>query len=243
MDEKLPPQTVKDKLIIFYYNLIPLVSLNIVWLLLTLPIITAIPALGALYYATNVLVHENSADWGVFWEGFKKYFWISYKWGLVSLAVLGLILLNIRFYGQFESIWAAIAQVLFLWIALLYFFLQLYTFPMIVEQKQKKLRIAVRNALVIFLSRPWKSIVLLVGSTLILTVSVVITPFLFVISMSLVTFWCNKSTIEAIKKLPRADKKPSEEINANVVDVTTPKDNENGKPGENEETDSTQVEQ
>jgi uncharacterized membrane protein YesL len=100
----------RERSIDLYYDLIALITVNVMWFALTLPIVTAIPALGALFYATNRLAHGYGADWRTFRDGFRAHFWLSWRWGLVSLVIFGILGGNLWFYARADAGWAVWAQ-------------------------------------------------------------------------------------------------------------------------------------
>ena len=67
---------------------IDLILVNVIWFLFSVPLITAVPALGGLFYATNRMAHGSTGDWRVFWQGFRENFRLSWRWGLVNAVVL-----------------------------------------------------------------------------------------------------------------------------------------------------------
>jgi uncharacterized membrane protein YesL len=132
-----------------YYNIAQLAILNVEWLVLTLLIVTAPPAAAGLFYTTNLMAKGYSVTWTTFFEGFRKYFWLSWKWGLTVL--FGFVILggNLYFYGLFEQTWANIVWGLFMGLILLWAILNSYTFPLLLEQTDVRIRTALRNSLVL----------------------------------------------------------------------------------------------
>ena len=106
-------KTFKDAILDAWDALIPLVGLNLIWFVLTLLVVTAIPAFGALYYATNRIAHGNPRILGPFLKGLGHNFGLSWKWGLLTLLVFGLLSLNVWFYGQFDGIGYLFSKVYF----------------------------------------------------------------------------------------------------------------------------------
>ncbi|MBN1147768.1 MAG: DUF624 domain-containing protein [Anaerolineales bacterium] len=131
-----------------------LLVFNLLWLALTLPLVTAPPAIAGLYYATNQLAHEKEANWRTFLEGFRRYFWLSWRWMLANLLVAALVLANYLFYGRFQAQWGSAVQGVFLGLLFLWVLLQIYTFPLLLEQADQRLFTALRNSLVFYLRRP-----------------------------------------------------------------------------------------
>ena len=56
-------QTFRDRLIDAYMAAIPLITLNLLLFILSLPLITLIPAIGALFYAPRPMDHGKTSVW------------------------------------------------------------------------------------------------------------------------------------------------------------------------------------
>lgn len=192
-------QSLRDRLADSYLSLIPLISLNIIWFVCTVPLLTAIPATAALFYATNRLAHGGNADWRTFFEGFRVCFRRSWAWGLMNLLIGGGLVGYFFYFSQLQDnvgFWAraAVCVAAFLWLMI-----QLYTFPLLLEQEQPRLLQALRNSLVALLRRPLHS----VGYALLVVVVVVGTTFLLTpawvfITASLCAYLANRATLNAI---------------------------------------------
>jgi uncharacterized membrane protein YesL len=196
--------TFRESLINIYYDLVPLVSLNIIWFLLTLPIVTAFPAAAGLYYATNQLAHQKGAGWKTFFDGFRIHFWLSWRWGLLNAIILIVLVFNIKFYGQLEAEWSVWLRGVIIGLSILWGIIQLYTFPFLLEQKKQRLSTALRNSMVLLATRPapvlsvaFLSLVLVVLST------VIALPAWFFFTASLSVYLANKVVIDSVKKLQK----------------------------------------
>jgi uncharacterized membrane protein YesL len=192
-------RVLRDKLLDAYMASIPLIILNVVWFLVSLPIISLIPATAALFYATNRLAHHQSADWRTFLEGFRLYLWRSWLWGLLNIVIIAAALSNILFYSRTSADWAVWVRALVFLLTVLWLALQVYMLPLMMEQEKPDVRLALRNSAVIFLKRPlrtlaWLLVIGLVaaGSTLI------IQPAWIFITASLCAFLANQATLSAI---------------------------------------------
>jgi uncharacterized membrane protein YraQ (UPF0718 family) len=76
----------------------------------------------------------------------------------MNLIVLGVLATNVWFYGRYPAGWATWVQGGFLGLGLVWALLQIYTFPLLLEQRQRSLRMALRNSLVIYLKKPGLSL-------------------------------------------------------------------------------------
>ncbi len=185
-----------------YYDTIDLILINLTWFLCSVPLITAIPALGGLFHATNRLAHGSGGNWRVFWEGFRQHFWLSWRWGLINAAVFIVLGVSHEFYSQLEipalnwirwpiliagAIWAE---------------LQLFTFPLLLEQTDRRFLVATRNSAVMFLRCPGLALSALVPVLLIGAVSLLVfLPAWVVISASLCAYLANRAVVKTIERL------------------------------------------
>lgn len=193
---------IREALADAYYDSIPLITINLLWCLLTLPPITAPPAAAGLYYATNRLAHRRSANWRTFFEGFRAHFWLGWRWVLTNLLVLAVLLGDAWFYGRMGWGWGEWVQGFFVGLAILWGLLQIYTFPLLLEQQERRMLVAVRNSAVLYLRRPLFSIGLALVVILLIGLSTCLLPpcWLF-FTASLSAFLANRGTIVLIESL------------------------------------------
>lgn len=185
-----------------YYDSIPFIGINLLWFLLTLPLITAFPAMAGLYYATNRLAHGKSAGWGEFFEGFRNYFWVSWRWGLMNIFVIVVLVVNIWFYGQVKASWADFVRGTSLGLMVIWGSMQFYIFPFLIEQKDRRLKVAVRNTLVMSLRSPLRAFGLAIGvMALTLIAARYFAPALAIFLVSLSAYYANRTVIRTIDDL------------------------------------------
>jgi uncharacterized membrane protein YesL len=193
-------QKLRDRVTDTYLSLIPLISLNIIWFVCCVPLVTAIPSTAALFYATNRLAHGGNADWRTFFEGFRVCFRRSWGWGVLNVLVVVGLVSNFLFFSQqlqgVVRVWAgaAVIVVAFLWLSV-----QLYTFPLLLEQEQPRLLLALRNSLIALLKRPFRTFAFTLVVLAIAGVStLVLVPLWVFISASLCAYIANRATLVAI---------------------------------------------
>ncbi len=199
--EGYSPRTLKDLLWDTYYDLIPLIVANLLWVLLTLPVVTAFPAVAGLAYSANRVAKGKSVDWRTFFEGFKEYLGYSYKWGFLSLLAYALLYIAFSFYNAIEASWAVVLTGMMIGFIVLWTIIQLYTLPLVFEQVDKSIRMALRNSLVLFLKRPFPTFGLLLGILVIVAITIVIPPVAFVISPALISYFINKNMLKSLQLL------------------------------------------
>jgi len=180
-----------------------LVIVNILWVLLTVPVITAPAALAGAYYMTNLIAHRKPVSWRTFFEGFRQFFWLSWGWALANLLAGFIVYSNFVFYKQFSGNWVAYVQGIALGAGLLWLVLQVYIFPLLIEQEDRRLRIAIRNSVVLLVSSPGLALLLIVLLGLVAGLSLLLQVPLLIITVSFSTFlanWCALHALESVRK-------------------------------------------
>lgn len=178
------------------------------WILMSIPIVLASPAIGGLFYATNQLIHDKDGSFAVFWEGVKIYFWPSYRWGVLTIGVGFILIVNIWFYNNLEWSLAPYFQVAFIVLSAFWVTLQIYTFPFIIEQEEPSLKISLRNSFIATARFPLQSFGLIILIAAIVLVSTFIFPTLWiVISVSLIAYLSNRHTLSILEKLLALEQK------------------------------------
>lgn len=183
-------------------RLSPFVLLNFTWVVLSLPVITLIPATAGLYHATHLMVRHGDASMMDVWRGFRRYFWKSWLWAGLNILVFGILISNYLFYNGFSGRWTTWVRLTILLMAFFWLCLQLYTFPMLLFQEDKRLRTAVRNSYIAFILRPFFTI----GWTIILLIPAVLASLfafpawiIFLATLCLyVSNWATRRTLDAI---------------------------------------------
>lgn len=200
MPRRVDQGAFQDILIGAYYDLISLILVNIIWFLFTVPIITAIPALGGLYHATNRLAHQTPADWRTFWQGFREHFWLSWRWGLLNAAVFGVLGSSLWFYAHVDADWANWVYFVVLGMLIWWAILQLFTYPLLLEQSDRRLQVAVRNSLVMLLRRPLFTASAGAGIVALILFSVyIMRPAWIFITGSLCAYLANRAVLDTIR--------------------------------------------
>lgn len=191
----------RDSLYDAYINSISLITINIVWFMLMLPVITVFPALAGLYYATNHMAHDRTADWHTFFEGFRQNLWLSYRWGLMNLVAFVLLGSSVVFYAELQEPWAVLVRPVVMMFLIIWTLLQIYTFPLLLEQEDQRLITALRNSGVIWLKRPLFSLGTAVLLVLIAVISTILGPAWIFITGSLCAYLANRAVVGSIAQI------------------------------------------
>ncbi|HSQ26828.1 MAG TPA: DUF624 domain-containing protein [Anaerolineales bacterium] len=137
-----------------FHNFFDILVANVLWALLTIPLITAPPAAAGLYYTTNQLAHDRPVTWRTFFEGFRLYFWVSWRWALLNLLVLAILFSNLVFYTEQEGDIFFWVRAIFIAMVIIWLLIQTYTFPLLIEQTEQRTFLALRNSVGLFAFDP-----------------------------------------------------------------------------------------
>jgi uncharacterized membrane protein YesL len=179
-----------------------LVIVNVLWVLLTIPVLTAPGALAGAYYMTNLIAHRKPVTWRTFFEGFRQFFWLSWLWVLANILAGFIVYSNFKFYEQFNGSWVAYLQGFALGAGLLWLVLQIYVFPLLIEQEDRRLRIALRNSFILLVGSPGLALVLILLLVSVAALSIVLQVPWLIITVSFSTFlanWCVLQALEAVR--------------------------------------------
>jgi uncharacterized membrane protein YesL len=172
---------------LFWRHLGMLVLANILWLLLSLPIITWPAATAGLFYLVRRVVQEEldapaqDARLSDFWDGFRQYWLRSSALSVIDLVGLGVIAVALVFYGgstdePLRWLVGPIGLIGLAWITA-----QLYVYPLLLERAGSRPWEIMREALLMALGYPLSSLSLLL-TIVVLTIAAVALagPVLFV---------------------------------------------------------------
>jgi len=163
---------------LFWRHLGMLVVANILWLLLSLLIVTWPAATAGLFNLVRRVVQEEldtplqEARFADFWDGFRQYGLRGSVLSIIDLAGLGLIATALAFYGgstQEPLRWLVgpIGLIGLAWITA-----QLYVYPLLLERTGSRPWEIMREALLLALGYPLSSLSLLV-TVLVLAIAAV----------------------------------------------------------------------
>lgn len=188
----------------WWYDFALLMLMNIVTILLFFPIVTFPPALAGLWNVGNLSAQGRSISWADYFEGFRRYFLKAWGLALLNILVIVIVFTNVRFYtpeiapfeiGDTLSMWV---RGFFLAMGFLWLIVQLYPMATLLEQEDQRLRVALRNSAVLFITNPGFSIVL----ALLLLLVTIVSTFLvipWVAALALFAVVCNKAVLHLLK--------------------------------------------
>ena len=102
-------------------HVVALVGLNLIWVALCLPLVTAGPAtLAAYWWAARAVRDEKVEGFGEYFSALRRFFWRGLAWFLLWAIVLGLAWSNLAFWPTVTGpLFGAVIQMF--WFYLLYF--------------------------------------------------------------------------------------------------------------------------
>jgi uncharacterized membrane protein YesL len=183
------------------YSFGELMVINIFWVFLMLPIITIPPAFAGLYYATSQMVQNEPVTRQTFVEGFKRYFRASYGWFFSNVVVVGLLLFNIDLSIRLTQLsWLQFLSGVY-WVLLgSWMLLQIYTFPLLIQQEKPRLVLALRNSAILWFKHSIFSLLLSFAISVLVVISIYLFPLWFVISASLIAYITNLGVFYLLSK-------------------------------------------
>lgn len=185
-----------------FYHFFDLMLVNVLWAVLTVPLITAPAALAGLYYATNQLAHDRPISWRTFFHGFRQYFGIGLRWVLLNFFFLSVAVSNLIFYDQFEGTWVFWVQALFIALIILWLIFQTFTFPLLLELSSRRLLVSMRNTLILLARRPGLALgVALLGVLLAYISTRYVWIFWLLITASLNAYLANRTVIQVLGEI------------------------------------------
>jgi uncharacterized membrane protein YesL len=201
MAKKLPVplQVVAQALRDWWDDWVNTLLINLLWLLCWLTVILGPPATFGIYYVTNQLAHGQSLGLRGMIEGGKRYFFHSWLWMLLNLAVGFLLTVNLMFYQQFTSTWAELLRAFHVFLGLVWLMVQFYALPYLMEQERKHLGMALRNGLFTALAAPGYTTVVAGVAALIAALSVAVVAPLFLGGPCLIAALGNRAVRERVE--------------------------------------------
>lgn len=171
-------------------------ALGIVLVLISL--IPAPPATAALYYVTSFIAREKRIEFGYFWQGLKAYFWKSWAVAGVLLVIGAILVVDVFFYLRSSNTLFAIIGFLGIWALALWLVIQIYLFPLMIHQEDKRLGLILKNGSLLTLAYPFFALGILIGIALVTALSVVLIILLPTLWMPLVTLINNRALVSSL---------------------------------------------
>lgn len=159
------------------------------------------PGTAGVYFVTNRLANGDLLEISRFWEGFRRFFWRGWGLALLDVGAFALLLINVIFYWTLEGVAIKALSLVFGYMLLIWFAIQGYLFPLLIEMDQPVLRV-VRNALFLTLDNLGLTLGLLLVNLVLLAASgpwtaALALPFF---TLSLGSYAHNKVMVETVER-------------------------------------------
>lgn len=133
-----------------------LVLANLLWILLSIPVVTAPAAAAGLFHLARRLSRSEPIGLSSFFTGFRSHFWPAFKVGVAELAALLVLWVNIDFYSHLRggaTIPGMVLAAAMIWLAVLFALMHVHIFPMLAAG-ETSLRQLLRKSLLLVLDNP-----------------------------------------------------------------------------------------
>lgn len=137
-----------------YSALLPLVTINILWFLLSLTLILLPPATAALYEVALLSRKGQGPYLQTYLAAVRRWLIISWVWGIATLALAAVCLLAITFYGSTQHVVGTVLLTISLALAIFACLVQFYFWPYMVLQEKPRPLLALRNSAYTVLADP-----------------------------------------------------------------------------------------
>lgn len=137
-----------------YDELFLMLGLNLLQAICTLLVLPAPPVAAGLNVVANRMAREQRVNFDFFRQGFKEYFWKSYK--ILGFWAVIMFLLGINVYFYVQQVSGPFRYVGFLWMYLIVFWIGLLPFllPVMIEMEEPILWLVYRNTVLLLLRSP-----------------------------------------------------------------------------------------
>lgn len=149
---------------------------NILWFLLTLPIITAPAAWAGLVNLSRQAYLNHSVSLDDFWAGFRMNFRRGVVMAVLNILIIVINLFNLGTYRNLSDPVTLMLSGAWWFILVLWLAVQFYMWPLLYELKEPSLLGAMRNAVVMILLNPFFTLVVLVVVVLLVAISTFLFP-------------------------------------------------------------------
>jgi uncharacterized membrane protein YesL len=219
-----------------YDNLFPMVGMNLLWLLVSIPVVVVVtgilvlfqlpgtiafavallfamlapsPASIGVHLYANHLVKDERVEFELFWFGLR-HLW-SRSLALLAIGVAGATLLGVNLYFYLTNGTEILHYLAILWLygIILWAMMLMYMNPLLVEQENKSLKLIVRNAFVLCLDNLIPSVVILVVLVALSIVSIGITLLAALLTGSFVAVVETRAVVTYLEKYRSRATKPS----------------------------------
>ncbi len=149
---------------------------NLLWAVLSLPIITAPAAWAGLVRMSMVAHTTPTASIHDFWQGFRDNLRPGILLGLLNIVIIVVNVSNLQAYREQSGVLLVLLRMVWLLTLVLWFAVQFYSWPLYYQMEHPGIVAAMRNAVVMILVNPTFTLGLWLGVTLVVIFSLIFFP-------------------------------------------------------------------
>lgn len=185
----------------YWDEMFNLMLCNIIWLLAQLLIVTGPPATIALFHVAHRVAHGHFARVSDMMTGFRQNLLTGWKWGGLNLIVVAVLGYGILFYGSadFPQPYGLALMWVNLFLLFLWLFTQLYAIPFWLEQVDKRMTVALRNALVTQAQNLRVTLVVALLAALAIALTVALPPLVAIVTPAFLVVLGSTVVAEQVK--------------------------------------------
>lgn len=183
-----------------WYETIPLIFLNLLWLFCCVPIVTIPPATAALYVTVHKKAQYHSSTWRDFLIAMRDYFWVGWRWILLNLLAAGVFSIGLWVYGRWQTPGMRYFLLSLWWGGgLAWVIVQMYCFPVLLAQERPSVILALRNAFVLCVRHPIFTLIYALVTALLCSMSIVMWVAWPLFTVALIAFIYQRGVSYLIK--------------------------------------------
>ena len=155
---------------------------NVLWLLLSLPIVTSTAAWMALVRLGYTIPRQPGVTMDEFWQTFRQLWLKGIPLALFNVVFVFVNVSNLLAYWNDPSLLAVMLRVSWVIVMLLWFALQLYAYPLYFALDNPAFIPAFRNAAVMLLQNPGFTLVIVITAVLVALLGTILPPVLVLLA-------------------------------------------------------------
>ena len=190
-------QVIKQSAGEFWDELLYLIIFNAIWFIGSMFILPWPYLTFGLFYTAHEIGQGKAIKFSTFFKDAAPYWKQAYMWGGINVGALSILWFNLRFYANLQATWAAIIQVLFLAMILLWGIWQLVALAMYPRLEEPRFTMALRNAGILLVRYPQFALVLVIIVALMVIISSLFPLFAFFGAVSFIAVLANR-IVEAL---------------------------------------------
>jgi hypothetical protein len=169
---------------LWYDELFVLVTLNLAWFLLQIPIVTAPAATAAMYVVAKKVVDKDYLEIRTILAELQRMFLPGLAWGFANLLMIGVIVINFISYQDASGWTWGVLRTVWGLVALLWLGANLFYWPFWLVQTDRRLITTFRNSFILLLKKPGLGLSLLAISITFAVVGTILVVPLVVVLIS-----------------------------------------------------------